>query len=122
MARMASQPRIGALIRDAMKQKSLRQWQLAEDLGVSRSAVNAWVNDRAYPQSYVIVPLERRLGIKLPAAVNGQLPAPAAAQVPADPRERSVWDLAVADGADDAEAQEWVEQYRQWRSRRRASA
>jgi transcriptional regulator with XRE-family HTH domain len=66
MARMASRPRIGALVRDGIERKGLRQREVAEKLGVSRSAVNAWANDRAYPQSYVIVALEELLGIKIP--------------------------------------------------------
>ena len=88
MARMASRPRIGALIRDAIERKGLRQWPVAEQLGVSRSAVNAWINDRAYPAAYVIVALEELLGITIPRTLNGTPPAP-----PADPREREMYQL-----------------------------
>jgi predicted XRE-type DNA-binding protein len=49
MARMASRPRIGALVRDGMERQHLDQIQLAEALEVSRSAVNSWINDRAWP-------------------------------------------------------------------------
>ena len=47
-----------------MERKRMDQAQLAGALGVSRSAVNAWINDRAYPQNSVGA-LEEVLGISL---------------------------------------------------------
>ena len=47
-----------------MERKRMDQAQLAGKLGVSRSAVNAWINDRAYPQNSVGA-LEEVLGISL---------------------------------------------------------
>jgi transcriptional regulator with XRE-family HTH domain len=65
MARMASRPRIGALIREGMERQHLDQIQLAEALEVSRSAVNAWINDRAWPLNRIAA-LEDLLKIKIP--------------------------------------------------------
>src|SRR5262249_34293373 len=65
MARMTSRPRIGALIRDAMERKRMDQAELAAALGVSRSAVNSWINDRAWPMNSIAA-LEDLLGIKIP--------------------------------------------------------
>src|SRR5262249_8070338 len=65
MARMTSRPGIGALIRDAMERKRMDQAELATALGVSRSAVNSWINDRAWPMNSIAA-LEDLLGIKLP--------------------------------------------------------
>lgn len=87
---MASRPRIGALISDAIEQKGLKQGDVAGHLGVSRSAVNAWANDRAYPAPYVIVALEKLLEVKIPRTVNGT-PVPD----PADRDELELWDLLV---------------------------
>src|SRR5215468_3369963 len=66
MARMTSRPRIGALIRDAMERKYMDQVQLAKAAGLSRSAVNSYINDRSWPEGWRIVALEDALGIKLP--------------------------------------------------------
>lgn len=46
-------PRIGLKIRRAMERKRLDQADVAESLGVSRSAVNAWINDRAWPANSI---------------------------------------------------------------------
>lgn len=75
MARMTSRPRIGALIRDAMYRKRMDQIKLAEAVGASRSAVNAWINDRAWPDGWRIVALEDVLDIKIPRA-SGHEDAP----------------------------------------------
>jgi transcriptional regulator with XRE-family HTH domain len=51
---MASDPpRIGRKLRRAMERARLDQRQVAAALGVSRSAVNAWINDRTYPQNSI---------------------------------------------------------------------
>ena len=47
-----------------MERKRMDQAQLAGKLGVSRSAVNAWINDRAYPMNSIGA-LEEVLGISL---------------------------------------------------------
>lgn len=57
-------PKIGRAIRRAMERKRMSQGDLAAALGVSRSAVNAWINDRAYPQNSLGA-LEEILGVKL---------------------------------------------------------
>ena len=49
-----------------MERKRLNQIELARLLGVSRSAVNAWINDRAWPQGSIGA-LEDILGISLDA-------------------------------------------------------
>ena len=46
-------PRIGLKIRRAMERKRLDQGAVADALGVSRSAVNAWINDRAWPANSI---------------------------------------------------------------------
>lgn len=60
------------------------QIQLAEALGVSRSAVNAWINDRAYPMNSIGA-LEDLLGVDLTG--DGQ------AEVYTDPEEAALWAL-----------------------------
>jgi transcriptional regulator with XRE-family HTH domain len=115
MARMASRPRIGAIIRDGIERKGLRQWQVAERLGVSRSAVNAWINGRAYPASYVIVALEELLEVKIPRSLD-EPPAALAA-----PRERELYRLLLQqiDDMTPAEAMAIIEDDRQRRAKRR---
>lgn len=61
---MAPSNRIGTKIRRARERKRMSQAELADALSVSRSAVNAWENDRAYPQSSIGA-LEEILGIRL---------------------------------------------------------
>lgn len=61
---MATTPRIGTMLRRARERKRMSQKQLAEALGVSRSAVNAWENDRAWPQNSIGA-LEQILGVSL---------------------------------------------------------
>ena len=61
---MPATPRIGTTIRRARERKRMSQKKLAEELGVSRSAVNAWENDRAWPQNSIGA-LEEVLGISL---------------------------------------------------------
>lgn len=60
----AKRPKIGRLIRAAMERKRMDQKQLARALGVSRSAVNAWINDRAWPMNSLAA-LEEVLGVRL---------------------------------------------------------
>lgn len=48
--RRAPKP-IGKIIKRARERKRMSQGDAAQALGVSRSAVNAWENDRAYPRS-----------------------------------------------------------------------
>jgi transcriptional regulator with XRE-family HTH domain len=121
MARMASRPRIGAIIRDAMEREHMDQIQLARALDVSRSAVNAWINDRAWPMNRIAA-LEDLLGIKIPRTLEEQQEASAAPgngaapRPPADPQERKVWDLAIQD-MDAAAAWEVVGEYRRRRRR-----
>lgn len=61
---MAATPRIGTMIRRARERKRMSQKELAAELGVSRSAVNAWENDRAWPQNSIGA-LEDILGIAI---------------------------------------------------------
>lgn len=56
--------RIGTAIRRARERKRWSQKDMADRLGVSRSAVNAWENGRAYPQNSIGA-LEELLGISL---------------------------------------------------------
>jgi transcriptional regulator with XRE-family HTH domain len=67
---MHAGPQVGARIRRARKEQRLTQSELAEKVGVSRSAVDAWENNRSYPKRYDVA-LEQVLGITLdgPAAV-----------------------------------------------------
>jgi transcriptional regulator with XRE-family HTH domain len=116
MARMASRPRIGAIIRDAMERKRLDQIRLARMTGISRSAINAYINDRSWPEGWRIVAVEEALGIELPRwadspAPNGDRPEP-----PSDPRERRIWDLAIQD-MDPEAAWEVIAEYRRRRRR-----
>lgn len=60
---MPSQPPIGAVIRRARQRLRMSQDELALKVGASRSAVNAWERDRAWPRN--IVALEEVLGISL---------------------------------------------------------
>ena len=47
-----------------MERKRMNQAQLATAIGVSRSAVNSWINDRAYPL-HSVGALEEVLGVSL---------------------------------------------------------
>lgn len=61
----ASAPRpIGRLIKRAREKRRWSQGHAASLLGVSRSALNAWENDRAYPRSSIGA-LEELYGISL---------------------------------------------------------
>ena len=97
------------------------QIQLARALDVSRSAVNAWINDRAWPMNRIAA-LEDLLSIKIPRTleeqqeasrvpVNGTGPPP-----PTDPTERELYDLAVVDAGEEG-AWAVVEEYRRRRRR-----
>jgi transcriptional regulator with XRE-family HTH domain len=46
-------PKIGRTIKRARERKRMSQAEAAAALGVSRSALNAWENDRAYPRSSI---------------------------------------------------------------------
>jgi transcriptional regulator with XRE-family HTH domain len=102
MARMASRPRIGGIIRDAMEREHMDQIQLARALDVSRSAVNAWINDRAWPMNRIGA-LEDLLGIKIPRTLEEQQetsPVPLNGTAPpADPWGRELFDLLTSEDA-----------------------
>lgn len=86
---MAETTPIGTMLRRARERKRLSQKELAEKLGVSRSAVNAWENDRAWPQNSIGA-LEDVLGISLDGT-------PAA---PAELTPENEWEAAVLSDAD----------------------
>jgi transcriptional regulator with XRE-family HTH domain len=75
---MPARPLIGNKIRAAMERKRMDQNQLARTLGVSRSAVNAWINDRAWPQNSLGA-LEDILGVTL----NSDTSPPRYTEIPA---------------------------------------
>jgi transcriptional regulator with XRE-family HTH domain len=73
---MAAETRIGTKIKRARERKRMSQQELADKLGVSRSAVNAWERDRSYPRSSIGA-LEDILSITIddePAAAPGLVP------------------------------------------------
>ena len=49
----SSAPKIGRIIKRARERTRMSQAEAAAALGVSRSALNAWENDRAYPRSSI---------------------------------------------------------------------
>lgn len=57
-------PKIGKIIKRARERKRMSQAEAAAALGVSRSALNAWENDRAYPRSSIGA-IEELYGISL---------------------------------------------------------
>lgn len=57
-------PKIGKTIKRARERKRMSQAEAAVALGVSRSALNAWENDRAYPRSSIGA-IEELYGISL---------------------------------------------------------
>lgn len=104
---MASQPRIGTRLRRAIERKRMDQADVARALGVSRSAVNAWVNDRTYPRN-AIGALEELLGV--------DLTTPEGAEVYTDPVELAIWlDTSIED---EAERRDLIEQLRASRRRK----
>lgn len=68
-----SAPKIGRLIKRARERRRMSQTEAAAALGVSRSALNAWENDRAYPRSSIGA-LEELYGI----AIDGEPEPPPA--------------------------------------------
>lgn len=71
-------PKIGKMIKRARERKRMSQAEAAEALGVSRSALNAWENDRAYPRSSIGA-LEELYGI----TIDGEPERPAEPEMPA---------------------------------------
>ena len=91
---MPGTPSTGARIRRARKLLRLTQQELAVKGGASRTAVDSWENDRAYPKRYDVV-LEEVLGITL-----GETSAPAAELTATDEWEQSVLDDPNLSGED----------------------
>ena len=104
---MAPQPRIGTRLRRAIERKRMDQADVARALGVSRSAVNAWVNDRAYPQN-AIGALEELLGVDLTTDESRD------AEVYTDPAERAIWE---DESLPKEEKRELIEELRERRRR-----
>lgn len=100
---MATDPRIGTKIRRARERQRMSQETLAAALGVSRSAVNAWENDRAYPRASIGA-LEEVLGIQL---TGDPEPSPSRSREELRDQLRRLQDLAadVAARLDDEEGQ-----------------
>lgn len=59
-----SAPKIGKTIKRARERRRMSQAEAAAALGVSRSALNAWENDRAYPRSSIGA-IEELYGVRL---------------------------------------------------------
>jgi len=64
VASVATETRIGTRIKRARERKRMSQEELAAAVDASRSAVNSWENDRAYPRNRIGA-LEDVLGISL---------------------------------------------------------
>ena len=79
---------LGTRVKRARQLLGLKQWQLAERLGVSVRAVVSWERGEKVPQN--LYALEAALAPHF--TVNGTAPPP-----PADPRERELYDLALVD-------------------------
>ena len=60
-----TEPSLAITIRRARERKRMTQGELAAALGVSRSAVNSWENDRAVPQGSIGA-IEELLDITIP--------------------------------------------------------
>jgi transcriptional regulator with XRE-family HTH domain len=74
-----SAPKIGRTIKRARERRRLSQAEAAAALGVSRSALNAWENDRAYPRSSIGA-IEELYGIVIdsePEQQEPEIPTPA---------------------------------------------
>lgn len=56
---------IGKTIQQKRKEQGLTQAQVAEKLGVSAPAVNRWEKDLSYPDTTLLAPLARLLGIDM---------------------------------------------------------
>jgi transcriptional regulator with XRE-family HTH domain len=80
---MAPQPRIGTRLRRAIERKRMDQADVARALGVSRSAVNAWVNDRTYPRNAIGA---------LEALLDVDLTSPEGGEVYTDAHELAIWE------------------------------
>lgn len=81
---MAAEPRIGTTIRRARERLRLRQQDVARKLGVSRTTVDAWENDRAYPRNSIGA-LEELLDVNLTTQQLTQLPVPEKEEEPEIP-------------------------------------
>lgn len=88
----------------------MTQQDLADALGVSRSAVNAWENNRAHPRS-AIGALEQVLGVNL-------ADTPRVEQF--TPDERELLDLLERSGVPEGQRLQMLEQYRSGRGQRAA--
>lgn len=77
---MATDGPIGTRIRRARERKRMRQRDLADALGVSRTTVDAWENDRSYPRSSIGA-LEEILGVSLDGSAG---PGDSVARLAAD--------------------------------------
>ena len=107
---MPARPKVGAQIRRARQLLNMRQQDLADKLGVSRSAVDGWENDRADPQRN-LARLEQMLGVSLDA--EGASAAAELWRVPEDKWEASV----LADGRlDDMQKRDLIEASRRARA------
>lgn len=77
----------------------MRQGDLAAALGVSRSAVNAWINDRAWPQASLGA-LEEILGVRLDGDGSPNLALVGQMDLPEDAKEAVA--AVVIDAEDEA--------------------
>ena len=110
MVSAAEKQRVGMLIKKRRQQMGLRsQGDLAAQVGVNRTSVTNWETGKHYPGKYLGT-LESVLGISLTDD--------AALELPTDPVERELWDLAIKD-MPPAQAWEVIEEYRR-RKRRTA--
>ena len=97
MCCMTDDRRIGIVIRRARERKRWTQKDLAKAVGVSRTTVDAWENDRSWPRNRIGA-IEAVLGISLN---GGPPPAPAPGELsPTDDWERSVLDDPYLSGDD----------------------
>ena len=74
---------LGLRIKQARGRQHLKQWQLAERVGVNRKTIDNWENERTRPRADHVAALEAVLG-----SLNSSEQAPF---VPANDDEAAIW-------------------------------
>ena len=67
-----NQERIGPFIAELRKKKNLTQKELAEQLGVTQTAVSKWEKGVSFPDLFLIEDLSNILGVKISELLNGE--------------------------------------------------
>ena len=98
---------IGKRIAALRREKSMKQDELAEKLGVTPQAVSKWENDQTCPDISLLPPLAEILGVSVDELLSGKKDSPSAMRILPEEERKDIKDMMLRITVQSAD-KDWV--------------